>query len=38
LALVLLSSGMLTARSFASKGGYEIDADRELAAFGAKSA
>ena len=35
LALVLFSSGMLTARSFASKGGYEIDADRELAAFGA---
>ncbi|MBR0795786.1 SulP family inorganic anion transporter [Bradyrhizobium jicamae] len=35
LALVLFSSGMLTARSFASKGGYDIDADRELAAFGA---
>ncbi|KWV60362.1 MFS transporter [Bradyrhizobium macuxiense] len=35
LALVLFSSGMLTARSFASKGGYEIDTDRELAAFGA---
>jgi high affinity sulfate transporter 1 len=34
LALVLFSSGMLSARSFASKGGYEIDADRELAAFG----
>jgi MFS superfamily sulfate permease-like transporter len=26
---------MLSARSFASKGGYEIDADREFAAFGA---
>ncbi|MCP1850531.1 MULTISPECIES: SulP family inorganic anion transporter [unclassified Bradyrhizobium] len=35
LALVLFSSGMLTARSFASKGGYNVDADRELAAFGA---
>ena len=35
LALVLFSSGMLSARSFASKGGYEIDADREFAAFGA---
>ena len=35
LALVLFSSGMLTARSFASKGGYEIDTDREFAAFGA---
>jgi len=35
LALVLFSSGMLSARSFASRGGYEIDADREFAAFGA---
>jgi high affinity sulfate transporter 1 len=35
LALVLFSSGMLTARSFAAKGRYDIDADRELAAFGA---
>jgi MFS superfamily sulfate permease-like transporter len=35
LALVMFSSGMLSARSFAAKGGYEIDADRELAAFGA---
>jgi high affinity sulfate transporter 1 len=34
LALVMFSSGMLSARSFATKGGYEIDADRELAAFG----
>ena len=35
LALVLFSSGMLSARSFASRGGYEVDADREFAAFGA---
>src|SRR5262245_48735230 len=35
LALVLFSSGMLSARSFASKGRYEVDADREFAAFGA---
>jgi high affinity sulfate transporter 1 len=35
LALVLFSSGMLTARSFASKNGYEIDVDKEFAAFGA---
>lgn len=35
LALVLFSSGALTARSFAAKGGYEIDIDREFAAFGA---
>jgi MFS superfamily sulfate permease-like transporter len=35
LALVLFSSGMLSARSFAAKGRYDIDADRELAAFGA---
>jgi high affinity sulfate transporter 1 len=35
LALVMFSSGMLAARSFAAKGGYEIEADRELAAFGA---
>jgi MFS superfamily sulfate permease-like transporter len=35
LALVLFSSGMLSACGFASKGGYEIDADREFAAFGA---
>jgi high affinity sulfate transporter 1 len=35
LALVMFSSGMLSARSFAAKGGYDIDADRELAAFGA---
>jgi len=35
LALVLFTSGTLTARSFASKGGYHIDVDRELAAYGA---
>lgn len=35
LALVLFTSGTLTARSFASRGGYDIDVDRELAAYGA---
>jgi MFS superfamily sulfate permease-like transporter len=35
LTLVLFTSGTLTARSFASKGGYDIDVDRELAAYGA---
>ncbi len=35
LALVLFSSGMLTARSFAERGHYEIDSDKELAAYGA---
>jgi len=35
LALVLFSSGMLTARSFAEKNRYSIDVDREFAAFGA---
>ncbi|HEX4407572.1 MAG TPA: SulP family inorganic anion transporter [Xanthobacteraceae bacterium] len=34
LALVLFTSGTLTARSFASKGGYDIDIDRELAGYG----
>jgi high affinity sulfate transporter 1 len=34
LALVLFSSGMLTGRSFASKNGYDIDADKEFAAIG----
>jgi high affinity sulfate transporter 1 len=34
LALVLFSSGMLTARSFADKNRYSIDVDREFAAFG----
>ena len=32
LALVLFSSGMLTARSFAEKNRYQIDVDREFAA------
>ncbi|HYQ39395.1 MAG TPA: sulfate permease [Pseudomonas sp.] len=35
LALVSFSSMMLTARSFATKNRYDIDADRELAALGA---
>jgi high affinity sulfate transporter 1 len=35
LALVLFSSGMLTARSFASRNHYDIDVDQEFAAFGA---
>jgi high affinity sulfate transporter 1 len=35
LALVLFSSGIITARSFAAKGQYTIDVDREFAAFGA---
>ena len=35
LALVLFSSGVITARSFAAKGHYTIDVDREFAAFGA---
>jgi high affinity sulfate transporter 1 len=35
LALVLFSSGIITARSFAAKGHYTIDVDREFAAFGA---
>lgn len=35
LALVLFSAGMLAARSFADKNRYEIDVDREFAAFGA---
>ena len=35
LALILFSSGMLTARSFAEKNHYDIDVDREFAAFGA---
>lgn len=34
LSLVLFSSGMLTARSFASKNQYDINVDREFAAFG----
>ncbi|WP_255991930.1 SulP family inorganic anion transporter [Chitinolyticbacter albus] len=35
LALVSFSSGMLTARSFAVKNGYEIDGNREFLALGA---
>jgi high affinity sulfate transporter 1 len=35
LALICFSSDMLTARSFASRNGYEIDVDREFAALGA---
>ena len=35
LALIAFSSMMLTARSFAAKNRYEIDADREFAALGA---
>lgn len=35
LALVTFSSMMLTSRSFASKNGYDIDADRDFAALGA---
>jgi high affinity sulfate transporter 1 len=35
LALILFSSGMLTARSFAEKGHFDIDVDHEFAAFGA---
>ncbi len=33
--LIVFTSGMLTARSFAAKNGYEIDADRDMAALGA---
>jgi high affinity sulfate transporter 1 len=35
IALVSFSSMMLTARSFAAKNGYDIDADREFSALGA---
>ena len=35
IALISFTSLMLTARSFASKNGYDIDADRDLAALGA---
>jgi high affinity sulfate transporter 1 len=35
LALITFTSMMLTARSFAAKNRYEIDADREMAALGA---
>lgn len=33
-ALVLFTSGTITCRSFASRGGYRIDVDRELVAYG----
>ncbi|MEC8442546.1 MAG: SulP family inorganic anion transporter [Cyanobacteriota bacterium] len=35
LALVLFTSGTITSRSFAARGGYEVDVDRELVAYGA---
>jgi len=35
LALVLCTSGIMTARGFAARAGYAIDVDREIAAFGA---
>ena len=35
LALVLFTSGTITSRSFASRGGYEVDVDQELVAYGA---
>ena len=35
LALVIVTSGMVTARSFASRNHYEIDVDREFIAIGA---
>ena len=37
LALVLMTSGMVTARSFASRNHYEIDVDREFVAIGASN-
>ena len=33
LALVLFTSGTITSRSFASRGGYDVDVDRELVAY-----
>ena len=35
IALIVFTSAMLTARSFAAKNGYDIDADRDFAAIGA---
>ncbi len=35
IALITFTSSTLTARSFAAKNGYELDADRDLAAIGA---
>ena len=37
LALVLMTSGMVTARSFATRNHYEIDVDREFVAIGASN-
>ncbi len=37
IALISFTSLMLTARSFAAKNGYDIDADRDLAALGASN-
>src|SRR4029077_2847017 len=34
MALVLFTSGVLTARSFAARGGDDLDVDQEFAAFG----
>ena len=34
IALIAFTSAMLTARSFAAKNGYDVDADRDLAALG----
>jgi len=35
IALIAFTSAMLTARSFAAKNGYDVDADRDMAALGA---
>ena len=35
LALVLFTSGTITSRSFAARGGYDVDVDREMVDFGA---
>jgi high affinity sulfate transporter 1 len=35
IALISFTSGMLTARSFAARNGYDVDADRDMAALGA---
>jgi high affinity sulfate transporter 1 len=37
LALVSVTSGMVTARSFAAKNGYDLDVDREFIAIGASN-
>jgi len=33
LAMVLFTSGTITSRSFESRGGYDVDVDRELVAY-----